>query len=75
MSMDLYVWKRPLVSEDEAPQLLERFYEEGDASAFEPSEDVFRFYDELVAMYTDFEGERSDRIIDLSSRGASQTTS
>ena len=60
------MWKRPLVSEDETPQLLERFYEEGDASAFEPSEDVFRFYDELVAMYTDFEGERSDRIIDLS---------
>jgi len=66
MSMDLYVWKRPMVSEDAAPQLLERFYEEGDTSAFEPSEDVSRFYDELVAMYTDFEGERSDRIIDLS---------
>ncbi len=66
MSMDLYVWKRPMVSEDAAPQLLERFYEEGDTSAFEPSEDVSRFYDELVAMSTDFEGERSDRIIDLS---------
>ncbi len=66
MSMDLCVWKGPVVSEDEAPGLLERFYEEGETSVFEPSDDVSRFYDELVATYTDFEGERSDRIIDIS---------
>jgi len=40
MSMDLYVWKAPLVSsEDEANELLE-----GDPDGFEPSADVLRFY-------------------------------
>lgn len=49
MSMDLYVWKSPIVSEDEARRLLERFYEGGDTNAFEASDDVLRFYDQLVA--------------------------
>ena len=76
MSFDLYAWKRPLPSsEDEARGLIE-----GDESAFEPSEDVVRFYDELLARYPILEwdgdeepegttwgvtGERSDRIVGL----------
>jgi len=78
MSMDLYVWKAPLVSsEDEAIQLLER-----EDEAFEPSEDVARFYDELLAKYPALESfdeeeldsaptywsvtpERSDRLIGM----------
>jgi hypothetical protein len=48
MSMDLYVWKRPLVTEeDEAKRLLEL----EDESVFEPSDDVVRFYEELVARF------------------------
>jgi len=76
MSMDLYVWKGPLVSsEDEANELLDR-----DPDGFEPSDDVGRFYDELLARYPALESfsheeletastfwsvtpERSDRVI------------
>ncbi len=51
MSMDLYVWKAPLASsEDEAIQLLER-----EDEAFESSEDVARFYDELLEKYPTLE--------------------
>jgi len=47
VSFDLYAWKRPLPSsEDEALALIQ-----GDESAFEPSTDVFRFYDELAERY------------------------
>ncbi len=47
MSYDLYAWKGPLPSsEDDAGRLLE-----GDESAFEPSDDLIRFYDELAARY------------------------
>lgn len=47
MSMDLFVWKGPLVSsEDEANELLDR-----DPDGFEASDDVSRFYDELLARY------------------------
>ena len=47
MSFDLYAWKRPLPSsEDDAHGLIQ-----GDESAFEPSEDLLQFYDELLERY------------------------
>jgi hypothetical protein len=66
MSMGLYAWKGPVVSEVEAARLLHRFYEEGETDVFEASEDVLRFYDELVAKYPDLEAEPSDRVVDMS---------
>ena len=81
MSYDLYAWKAPIASEDEASPLVRRFYDENDVDVFEPSEDVLRFYDELLEMYRALESdqesddgptrgadtpERSDRIVDLS---------
>jgi hypothetical protein len=48
MSMDLYVWKRPLVTdEDEATRLIEL----DDESVFEPSADLERFYAELLERF------------------------
>jgi len=66
MSMGLYAWKGSVVSEVEAASLLHRFYEEGETDVFEASEDVLRFYDELVAKYPDLEAEPSDRVVDMS---------
>jgi len=41
MSMTLFLWKAPVIrDEDEAARLLERWYEHGDDSAFEPSGDL-----------------------------------
>jgi hypothetical protein len=65
MSMGLYVWKGPLVSEEEAARLLHRF-DEGETEVFEASEEVLRFYDELVAKYPDLEAEPSDRVVGIS---------
>jgi hypothetical protein len=45
MSMSLYAWKAPLVTDpDEAKRLLEL----EDESVFEPSEDVTRFFEKLM---------------------------
>jgi hypothetical protein len=74
MSMGLYAWKGPLVSEEEAARLLRRF-DEGEVEVFEASEEVLGFYDEVVAKYPDLEVERSDRVVDMSLPGASRTTS
>jgi hypothetical protein len=47
MSMDLYVWKAPVVTDpDEAQQLLSL----GDESVFEASDDVTRFVTDLAAL-------------------------
>lgn len=56
--MDLYVWKGPVASsEDEANDLLV-----GDPDLFEPSDDVVRFYDELLARYPALESFCEDEI-------------
>jgi hypothetical protein len=56
VSYDLYAWKGPLPSsEDDAGRLLE-----GDESAFEPSEDLLRFYDELAERYPALEWDGAD---------------
>ena len=82
MSGTLIVWKAPRVAdEDDAARLLGDYYETGDESAFEPSADVARFYDEVMALYPPLEGldlddpelapswsstpERSDRIVSM----------
>ncbi len=85
MSGRLIVWKAPPVDdEDAAARLLHDFYASGDESAFEPSEDVARFYDDLMALYAPLEEvdvedvdlapswsstpERSDRVVCINYR-------
>ena len=52
--MTLILWKAPVVREaEEAEALLEGWYESGDDSAFQPSNDVKRFLDEIRAHYPD----------------------
>ena len=52
MSGTLVVWKAPLVEDERAAKrLLDDYYETGDESAFEPSPDVERFYEELIALW------------------------
>jgi hypothetical protein len=81
VSFDLYAWKAPLVSEKEASKLLNRFYDDEEVDVFEPSDDVLRFYDDLLTRYpalgaVEDEGEeraswwmvtpeRSDRVVGL----------
>lgn len=49
MSMTLILWKTPVVDdEDEAQALLEPWYETGDDSAFEPSDDLAAVHDLLL---------------------------
>lgn len=52
MSMTLILWKAPLVEDaDQAQALLKTWYETGDDSAFEPSDDLARVYDLLLQNY------------------------
>lgn len=52
MSGTLIVWKAPLVEDERAAQrLLDTYYESGDETPFEPSPDVERFYEELIALW------------------------
>ena len=54
MSMTLILWKAPVVREpDEADALLERFYRNGDDSAFEPCDAIKPVWDELLRLYPD----------------------
>jgi hypothetical protein len=80
VSFTLIAWKLPAVkTEDEAIEVVRKFYASdsvGNLDVFEPSDDVLRFYDELMAHHTAlgvhgdeklrFETpERSDRVIEL----------
>lgn len=69
MSMDLMAWKAPRTTdEDEAKALVDRYgaaLERGDAAVFEPSDDVLRFYDELLARYPPLEGYDDDKQRDV----------
>ena len=48
MSMTLILWKAPIVDDpDEAKALTQAWYDTGDDSAFEPSEDIAKVADEL----------------------------
>ena len=52
MSGTLIVWKAPIVEDEKAAaRLLKAYFASGDDSAFEASEDVTTFYDEIVAAY------------------------
>lgn len=78
MGGTLIVWKHPVVAdEEEAEHLVAGHHETGDESAFEPSDDVTRFYDELLALYPPLENvgavpatwaatpARSDRVVSM----------
>ena len=62
MSMTLILWKAPVVDDpDEAQALLEPWYENGDDSAFEPSEDIAIVADRLRSRWPDnFTGDVPD---------------
>lgn len=52
MSMDLYLWKSPVTDdEDEAGRLINRYFDDGDESVFEPSPDVAAAAEELKRLY------------------------
>ena len=54
MSMTLILWKAPVVYDaDEAKDLFDPWYETGDESAFEPSEDIARVADALRSRWPD----------------------
>jgi len=60
MSMTLILWKAPLVDDaDEAQALLKTWYETGDDSAFEPSDDLETVYTLLINNYP-LNGENED---------------
>ncbi len=60
MSISLILWKAPLVDDpEEAEALLEPWYERGDDSAFEASEDVKRCADELRRHFPEKPGDES----------------
>jgi hypothetical protein len=62
MSMTLILWKAPVVDDPgEAKALVDAWYEHGDDSAFEPSEDIARAADALRSRWPDnFEAEVPD---------------
>jgi hypothetical protein len=62
MSMTLILWKAPVVDDpDEAKALLDAWYERGDDSAFEPSEDIALVADLLRSRWPDdYEAEPPD---------------
>ena len=63
VSFDLYAWKRPLPSsEDDALALVK-----GDESAFEPSADLLRFYDDLLERYPVLEWDGIEELDDAQS--------
>lgn len=52
--MSLILWKAPVVYEaEEAEALLEPWYDRGDDSGFEASEDIARYADELLRRFPD----------------------
>ena len=54
MSMDLYLWKAPVIDDpDKASALLDRFYEQDEKSVFQPSEDVVRALGKIRERYPD----------------------
>jgi hypothetical protein len=62
MSYDLLFWKAPVVSdEDKARALTHRFLED-QTGPFEPSDDVLRFYDEVLARYPALESYSMDEL-------------
>jgi hypothetical protein len=78
--MSLYLWKAPVIDDpDEARVLIDRYYDQGEISVFEPSEDVVRTLAKIRKNYSDAADnddntwsswpiEDSDRIIELSIR-------
>jgi hypothetical protein len=80
MSMSLYLWKAPVIDDpDEARALIDRYYDQGEISVFEPSEDVVRALGKIRENYSDAAGnddnpwsswpiEDSDRVIELNIR-------
>lgn len=54
MSMDLYLWKAPVIDDaDEARTLLDRFYDQNEKEVFEPSKDVVRALEKIRERYSD----------------------
>ena len=75
--MTLVLWKAPWVADaDDAAQLLRPYYERGDDSEFQPSDDLAKIADELLRRFpeaedgpwADFPPEQTERLLHLSIR-------
>ena len=67
MSYSLYIWKTPAVTEpEEAAELLRDYYETGATGAFQPSDELSKFFEEQLALWPRQESEPSDRIVGIS---------
>ena len=54
MSMDLYLWKAPVIDDpDEARALIDRYFDDKDQSVFAPSGDIAAMAGKLRATYSD----------------------
>ena len=63
VSYDLIVWKSPPTTDlDEFHARLERFFEADDVDAFDPSQDVTAFYDELLSIHPPLESYAEEEI-------------
>lgn len=52
MSMDLYLWKAPVIDDaDEAKRLVDLYFDQDDKSVFEPSADLQAMAEELLQLY------------------------
>jgi hypothetical protein len=52
MSMDLYLWKAPVTGdEEEARELVGRYFDNGEQGVFEASDDIAAAADELLKLY------------------------
>ena len=52
MSMDLYLWKAPVIEDaDEAKRLIDLYFDQDDKSVFEPSSDIAAMAEQLLEHY------------------------
>ena len=60
MSVSLYLWKAPVIDDSgEARALIDRYYDQGEISVFEPSEDIVRTLAKIRGLYPD-DADRDD---------------
>ena len=64
MSYDLYVWKAPIPPDEGAFLVLRERFQAGDASAFEPSQDLVKFRADLLKRYPALEDLDDDKVDD-----------
>ena len=75
MSMDLYLWKSPVTDdEDEARKLVDRYFDNDEQGAFEPSADIAAAADELLRLYPYWPVSGEDLLASMSEEERGQYT-